>query len=34
LPQWQGSSALNLWEINRIRTHTALVPMLTYYGSL
>jgi hypothetical protein len=32
LPQWQGNSVLNLQEINRNNTHTALVSVLTYYG--
>jgi hypothetical protein len=32
LPQWQGNSVLNLREINRNNTHTALASVLTYYG--
>jgi hypothetical protein len=31
LPQWQGN-VLNLREINRNNTHTALSSVLTYYG--
>jgi hypothetical protein len=32
LPQWQGNRVLNLREINRNNTHTALASVLTYYG--
>jgi hypothetical protein len=32
LPQWQGNSVLNLREIIRNNTHTALASVLTYYG--
>jgi hypothetical protein len=31
-PQWQGNGVLNLREINRNNTHTALASVLTYYG--
>jgi hypothetical protein len=30
--QWQGNGVLNLREINRNNTHTALAYVLTYYG--
>jgi hypothetical protein len=31
LPQWQENSELNLREINKNNTHTALASVLIYY---